>query len=110
RIIQNGKEAVITLKMHKNEIDRKLSRLSQESRSATEPSNSPNIQHMINFPQLPLPTFNGDSRQWRQFWSSFSAVVHSQTIPEIQKLNYLLSFHRRKALQVVSGYEIAPEN
>ncbi|VDM94518.1 unnamed protein product [Onchocerca ochengi] len=110
RIIQNGKEAVITLKMHQNEIDRKLSRLSQEPRSATEPSNMPNIQHMINLPQLSLPTFNGDPREWRQFWSSFSAAVHSQTIPEIQKLNYLLSCLRGKALQVVSGYEIAPEN
>uniref|UniRef100_A0A8R1XRQ0 Uncharacterized protein n=1 Tax=Onchocerca volvulus TaxID=6282 RepID=A0A8R1XRQ0_ONCVO len=47
RIIKNGKEVVITLKMYKNEIDRKLSRLSQEPRSATESSNIQNIQHMI---------------------------------------------------------------
>lgn len=47
RIIQDGKEAVITLKMHKNEVDRKLSLLSQEPGRAT---GSSNIQHMINLP------------------------------------------------------------
>ncbi|VDM97707.1 unnamed protein product [Onchocerca ochengi] len=41
----------------------------------------------VNLPQLPLPTFNGDPKSWRQFWSSFKAAVHLQNIPNIQKLN-----------------------
>uniref|UniRef100_A0A1I7VYG8 Integrase catalytic domain-containing protein n=2 Tax=Loa loa TaxID=7209 RepID=A0A1I7VYG8_LOALO len=45
-----------------------------------------------------------------QFWSSFDAAVHSQTIPDIQKLNYFYSCLKEEALQAVSGYEIAPEN
>ncbi|VIP00155.1 Uncharacterized protein BM_BM17149 [Brugia malayi] len=49
-------------------------------------------------------------RQWRQFWSSFNAAVHTQAIPEIQKLNYLYSCLKGKALQAISGYDIAPEN
>uniref|UniRef100_A0AAF5PKS5 DUF1758 domain-containing protein n=1 Tax=Wuchereria bancrofti TaxID=6293 RepID=A0AAF5PKS5_WUCBA len=48
--------------------------------------------------------------QWRQFWSSFNAAVHTQAIPEIQKLNYLYSCLKGKALQAISGYDIAPEN
>uniref|UniRef100_A0AAF5Q6I1 DUF1758 domain-containing protein n=1 Tax=Wuchereria bancrofti TaxID=6293 RepID=A0AAF5Q6I1_WUCBA len=49
--------------------------------------------------------FNGDPKQWRQFWSSFDAAVRSQTIPDIQKLNYLYSCLTGNGLQVVSGYD-----
>ncbi|EJD73611.1 hypothetical protein LOAG_18973 [Loa loa] len=31
-------------------------------------------------PQLSIPIFNGDPRLRREFWSSFNAAVHSQTI------------------------------
>uniref|UniRef100_A0A1I7V6C4 DUF1758 domain-containing protein n=1 Tax=Loa loa TaxID=7209 RepID=A0A1I7V6C4_LOALO len=51
-----------------------------------------------------------EQKQWRQFWSSFNAAVHSQPIPEIQKLNYLYSCLNGNALEVVLGYDIAPEN
>uniref|UniRef100_A0A1I7VGP7 Gag protein n=2 Tax=Loa loa TaxID=7209 RepID=A0A1I7VGP7_LOALO len=72
-------------------------------------SNLPSTPN-VHRPQLSLPTFNGDPRQWRQFWSSFNAAVHSQPIPEIQKLNYLYSCLNGNALEVVLGYDIAPEN
>uniref|UniRef100_A0A1I7W050 DUF1758 domain-containing protein n=1 Tax=Loa loa TaxID=7209 RepID=A0A1I7W050_LOALO len=42
--------------------------------------------------------------------SSFNAAVHLQTIPEIQKLNYLISCLKGSALQAVRGFDIAPEN
>ncbi|KAL3997520.1 hypothetical protein ACH3XW_11235 [Acanthocheilonema viteae] len=42
--------------------------------------------------------------------SSFNAAVHSQPIPEVQKLNYLYSCLRGNALEAISGYDIAPEN
>ncbi|VDK79292.1 unnamed protein product, partial [Onchocerca ochengi] len=64
----------------------------------------------VNLPQLSLPTFSGDTRQWRQFWSSFNAAIHSQAIPEIQKLNYLYLYLKGNTLQIVRGYDIAPEN
>uniref|UniRef100_A0A1I7VPA5 DUF1758 domain-containing protein n=1 Tax=Loa loa TaxID=7209 RepID=A0A1I7VPA5_LOALO len=51
-----------------------------------------------------------EQKQWRQFWSSFNAAVHSQPIPEIQKLNYLYSCLNGNALEVELGYGIAPEN
>ncbi|KAL3997642.1 hypothetical protein ACH3XW_11730 [Acanthocheilonema viteae] len=109
RILHEGKEAIITLTMYKNEADHELMRLSQELFQPKEPPRS--MSHpAVNLPQLSLPTFSGDPRQWRQFWSSFNAVVHSQAIPEIQKLNYLYSCLKGNALQVVRGYDIAPEN
>uniref|UniRef100_A0AAF5RWJ4 Peptidase aspartic putative domain-containing protein n=1 Tax=Wuchereria bancrofti TaxID=6293 RepID=A0AAF5RWJ4_WUCBA len=57
-----------------------------------------------------LQEINQNPKQWRQFWSSFDAAVHSQAIPDIQKLNYLYSCFKGNALQVVSGYDIVPEN
>uniref|UniRef100_A0AAF5RXF6 Uncharacterized protein n=1 Tax=Wuchereria bancrofti TaxID=6293 RepID=A0AAF5RXF6_WUCBA len=65
---------------------------------------------VVNLPQLSLPTFSGDPKTWREFWSSFEASVHSQNIPDIQKLNYLVSCLRGNALQLVRGYDRAPEN
>uniref|UniRef100_A0A1I7VWE4 DUF1758 domain-containing protein n=2 Tax=Loa loa TaxID=7209 RepID=A0A1I7VWE4_LOALO len=76
--------------------------IADKKESATTPN--------VHLPQLSLPTFHGDPRQWRQFWSSFNAAVHSQPIPEIQKLNYLYSCLNGNALEVELGYGIAPEN
>uniref|UniRef100_A0A8R1TW75 Uncharacterized protein n=1 Tax=Onchocerca volvulus TaxID=6282 RepID=A0A8R1TW75_ONCVO len=88
RIIHEGQEAIITLTRHKNETGQKLEKLLKGVRKEQKGMTfSPN--HTVQLPQLPLPFFNGDPRQWRQFWSSFDAAVHSQTIPDIQKLNYL---------------------
>ncbi|MCP9260715.1 putative Reverse transcriptase [Dirofilaria immitis] len=108
QIIHEGKEALLTLSKYKREAEQKSELLFKEMGKVQEkltPSNS-----TVNLPQLSLPMFTGDPRQWRQFWSSFNADVHSQAIPEIQKLNYLYSCLRGNALEAVSGYDIAPEN
>ncbi|MCP9264733.1 putative Gag protein [Dirofilaria immitis] len=106
RRMHEVKEALITLTRYMDDAEQKLEQLFKRKSKGKErlipPSNL-----TVNLPQLSLPTFNGDSRQWRQFWSSFNAAVHSQ---EIQKLNYLFLCLRGNALEVVSGYEIAPEN
>uniref|UniRef100_A0A1I7VIS7 Reverse transcriptase domain-containing protein n=1 Tax=Loa loa TaxID=7209 RepID=A0A1I7VIS7_LOALO len=109
RVIHEGQEAILTLTRHKNEIEQKLEGILKVVRKQQEII-IPSPNHTVQLPQLSLPTFNGDPRQWRQFWSSFDAAVHSQTIPDIQKLNYLYSCLKGEALQAVSGYEIAPEN
>ncbi|VDM14862.1 unnamed protein product [Wuchereria bancrofti] len=67
-------------------------------------------QAEIKLPQLPLITFSGDPKLWRQFWCSFKAAVHEQNIPDIQKLNYLISCLKGDALLAVRSYDIAPEN
>ncbi|VDN94786.1 unnamed protein product [Brugia pahangi] len=35
----------------------------------------------VNLPQLPLPTFSGNPRRWREFWNSFDTAIHQQAIP-----------------------------
>ncbi|MCA4774573.1 DUF1759 domain-containing protein, partial [Wolbachia endosymbiont of Mansonella perstans] len=109
RVIHEGQEAIITLTRRKNEIEQKLEGILKVVRKEQEII-IPSPNHTVQLPQLSLPTFNEDPRQWGQFWSSFDAAVHSQTIPDIQKLNYFYSCLKEEALQAVSGYEIAPEN
>uniref|UniRef100_A8P8L8 Gag protein, putative n=1 Tax=Brugia malayi TaxID=6279 RepID=A8P8L8_BRUMA len=99
--------------MHKDKADQNLTRLSKEltnNQTKEEAKFTPSSNINLNLPHLSLPTFDGDPRQWRQFWSSFNAAVHTPAIPEIQKLNYLYSCLKGKALQAISGYDITPEN
>uniref|UniRef100_A0A1I7VXU9 Gag protein n=1 Tax=Loa loa TaxID=7209 RepID=A0A1I7VXU9_LOALO len=104
-----------TLTIHRKEIDSEIQKLTpnpnQQDTSPTEITKpTPPTYTNVNLPQLSLPVFNGDPRQWREFWSSFNAAVHSQTILEIQKLSYLISCLKGSALQAVRGFDIAPEN
>uniref|UniRef100_A0A8R1TNL2 Uncharacterized protein n=1 Tax=Onchocerca volvulus TaxID=6282 RepID=A0A8R1TNL2_ONCVO len=112
RILHEGKKAIISLTMYKNQANHELNITIRLSQELFQPKELPRLMShpAVNLPQLSLPTFRGDPRQWRQFWSSFNAAVHSQAIPEIQKLNYLYSCFKGNTLQVVRGYDIAPEN
>uniref|UniRef100_A0A1I7VRE3 DUF1758 domain-containing protein n=1 Tax=Loa loa TaxID=7209 RepID=A0A1I7VRE3_LOALO len=107
--MHEGQETIITLTMLKNETEERVETLLKRIRMDEERKISPS-NLTVHLPQLSLSTFDGDPRKWRQFWNSFDATIHSQTIPEIQKLNYLHSSLKRNALQAVSRYEIAPEN
>uniref|UniRef100_A0A1I7VNM1 Uncharacterized protein n=1 Tax=Loa loa TaxID=7209 RepID=A0A1I7VNM1_LOALO len=114
-LIHEAKEAVITLTIYQKEIDSEIQKLipnpNQQHALPTEITKpNPPTYTNVNLPQLSLPVFNGDPRQWRGFWSSFNAAVHLQTIPKIQKLNYLISCLKGSALQAVRGFDIAPEN
>ncbi|VIP00293.1 Uncharacterized protein BM_BM17196 [Brugia malayi] len=93
--------------MHKDEVDQNLKQLSKEltnKQTKEEAKFTPSSNINVNLPHLSLPI------RWRPYWSSFNAAVHTQAILEIQKLNYLYSCLKGKALQAISGYDIAPEN
>uniref|UniRef100_A0A1I7VP71 DUF1758 domain-containing protein n=1 Tax=Loa loa TaxID=7209 RepID=A0A1I7VP71_LOALO len=104
-LINIGTDIIITLSMYKDDAELALKRLTQNRES-----NLTECRPVINLPQLSLPTFSGDPKTWREFWSGFEASVHSQNIPDIQKLNYLISCLKGSALQLVRGYDRAPEN
>ncbi|KAK6102944.1 hypothetical protein QQG55_10500 [Brugia pahangi] len=105
KLINTGTDTIITLSMYKDDTELALKRLAQiKEPSLTE------CRPVVNLSQLSLPTFSGDPKTWREFWSSFEASVHSQNIPDIQKLNYLVSCLRGNGLRLVRGYDRAPEN
>ncbi|VDM97194.1 unnamed protein product, partial [Onchocerca ochengi] len=112
KLINRGKEAKITLEMYMDDFQRAVQQLSEvkSEEPVTHGETSRTVRATVNLPQLPLPTFSGDPKLWREFWSGFSVAVHFQDIPDIQKLNYLMSCLKGDALLAVRGYDIAPEN
>uniref|UniRef100_A8Q206 Gag protein n=1 Tax=Brugia malayi TaxID=6279 RepID=A8Q206_BRUMA len=87
KLINIGTDTIITLSMYKDDTELALKRLAQiKEPSLTE------CRPVVNLLQLSLPTFSGDAKTWREFWSSFEASIHSHT------------------LQLVRGYDRAPEN
>ncbi|EGC50146.1 gag protein [Neisseria meningitidis N1568] len=113
-LINEGKEAIIILKMYKNDCELVLQRLSQhqtkDELTHLKASTKMALHQTVNLPQLPLPIFSGNPNEWRGFWSSFDAAVHQQIIPDIQKLNYLMACLKGEASKAIRGYDITPEN
>uniref|UniRef100_A0A1I7V6D9 DUF1758 domain-containing protein n=1 Tax=Loa loa TaxID=7209 RepID=A0A1I7V6D9_LOALO len=105
---QEAKDAIITLTMYKEEINNEIKQIT--SKPPITESTPITSYRNINLPQLSLPTFDGEPRQWREFWSGFNAAVHNQDIPQIQKMNYLISCLKGAALQSVRAFDVAPEN
>ncbi|VDN00209.1 unnamed protein product, partial [Onchocerca ochengi] len=68
------------------------------------------LHQTVNLPQLPLPIFSGNPKEWRGFWKSFDAAVHQQNNPDIQKLNYLMACLKGDASKAIMDYDITPEN
>ncbi|VDK78383.1 unnamed protein product, partial [Onchocerca ochengi] len=106
-----GKETIITLNSYYDDLE---SALQQErlmvikEKEMTKPSST--NHSTINLPQLPLPTFSGDLKLWREFRKSFNAAIHLQEIPNIQKLTYLISCLKGEVLEAIRGSEVTPEN
>ncbi|VDK88969.1 unnamed protein product, partial [Onchocerca ochengi] len=110
-LISETKEAIISLNIYSDDNELALQRLNQQDAKELPLQNEILLYHAtVNLPQFPLPTFNSDPKSWRQFWSSFKAAVDLQNIPNIKKLNYLMSCLNGDALLTVKGYDIAPEN
>uniref|UniRef100_A0A1I7VVH0 DUF1758 domain-containing protein n=1 Tax=Loa loa TaxID=7209 RepID=A0A1I7VVH0_LOALO len=110
-IINSSKEAIITLNLYYDDFELALQREKLTVTKGKEVEKPSSIYHStINLPQLPLPTFSGDPKLWREFWNSFNAAIHLQGIPNIQKLTYLTSCLKGEALEAIRGFDIAPEN
>ncbi|VDN04429.1 unnamed protein product, partial [Onchocerca ochengi] len=100
--------------MYKNDCDLVLQRLNQHQ-TKDEPTHQKESTKMalhqtVNLPQLPLPIFSDNPKEWRRFWSSLDAAVHQQNIPDIQKLNYLAAYLKGDASMAIRDYGITPEN
>ncbi|VDN32482.1 unnamed protein product [Gongylonema pulchrum] len=64
----------------------------------------------VKLPRLELKPFDRDIEHWNEFWSEFQNAVDQQSIPKVQKLNYLLNCLEGKAAQEVQGYLVTPKN
>ncbi|XP_048488047.1 uncharacterized protein LOC105389552 isoform X2 [Plutella xylostella] len=64
----------------------------------------------IKFPEISLPSFNGDKTHWVEFRDSFDALINQSNLKSIQKFKYLKSCLTDSALEVVSSLEYSEES
>ncbi|XP_063365196.1 uncharacterized protein LOC134653729 [Cydia amplana] len=63
----------------------------------------------IKYPEISLPSFDGDLTQWLQFRDTFDALVNQASLASIVKYKYLRSCLRDGALEVISSLDFSEE-
>ncbi|PIO58950.1 hypothetical protein TELCIR_19599 [Teladorsagia circumcincta] len=81
------------------------------TRSSSQEVHSPILQPMQLRP-IELPTFDGDTAQFHDFWCKFKTVVHdNDTLSLPTKFIYLSDSLKGSAALIVQGYDLSkPEN
>ncbi|VDL63615.1 unnamed protein product [Nippostrongylus brasiliensis] len=64
----------------------------------------------VDLPPIPIPTFDGKISEFENFWALFNANIHSQSLTNLQKFNYLLKALRGSAREAIRRYPITEEN
>ena len=83
---------------------------SSPSRTSTSESSGPHVTG-VKLPKINLPKFNGDITRFNQFWQSFECAVHkNDSVPVVNKLNYLFSLLEGPAYRAVEGLELQENN
>ncbi|MCP9265022.1 hypothetical protein DINM_020200 [Dirofilaria immitis] len=97
RLLSQGREVKTTLKLYNKDLEIAI-------RSITS-------RHISqgNLQEVSAIGSQGDPKTWRQFWNSFDVAVHFQAIPDVQKLNCLMSCLRGEALLAVRGWKATIE-
>ncbi|XP_028159685.1 uncharacterized protein LOC114352315 isoform X11 [Ostrinia furnacalis] len=70
-----------------------------------KPSHSSECIDSIKFPEIALPSFSGDFREWLEFRETFDALINQSSLKSIQKFKYLRSCLKDGALEVVNSIE-----
>ena len=77
-------------------------------------SSSPAVavpQVKARLPKLTLPKFKGDVKNWTSFWDSFQSAIHNnESIPKVDKFNYLNSLLEGTAYKTVQGLPLTEKN
>ncbi|XP_063529014.1 uncharacterized protein LOC134750023 isoform X4 [Cydia strobilella] len=63
----------------------------------------------IKYPEISLPSFDGDLTQWLQFRDTFDALVNQASLAPIVKYKYLRSCLQDGALEVISSLDFSED-
>lgn len=99
-------------------IDRKLAaqtpglnQIPRELREGTPATYATSANDHLKLPRVNLPTFSGTFEQWIPFRNMFQSMIHNNaTLPDVQKMQYLISALKGEAFDVISSLEVADEN
>uniref|UniRef100_A0A914Q4Q4 CCHC-type domain-containing protein n=1 Tax=Panagrolaimus davidi TaxID=227884 RepID=A0A914Q4Q4_9BILA len=67
-------------------------------------------QDIIKLPSIEIKNFNGNHLEFDAFKEAFDAVIDSQPLPPVVKLNYLMNYLEGPAKRSVEGYRIIGSN
>ena len=90
-------------------LEREIAKCDQATRKEKKDFSANPIQ-CTKLPELRLPRFTGDPKEWLSFWDSFSASIDVQNIAPVQKFTYLKSCLGGKAIDVIDGIQMTSEN
>ncbi|XP_057381572.1 uncharacterized protein LOC130704107 [Daphnia carinata] len=68
------------------------------------------IQQATRLPQRQIKHFKGDILEWTSFWESFNASIHSSTMSDVQKFDYLKEYLKGEAYLCVENLELTAAN
>ncbi|EPB76612.1 hypothetical protein ANCCEY_04321 [Ancylostoma ceylanicum] len=83
---------------------------SQVTRTTPENTLGGNLMARAELPKIPIPEFSGKTWQWDNFWELFNATVHSLSISDLQKFNYLLRALKGEARESVVRFQVTSSN
>lgn len=86
-----------------------LPRNVREGTPATFGSNMAN-EH-LKLPRVNLPAFTGSFEEWTPFRNMFQSMIdNNAALPDVQKMQYLLSALKGEAWDVISSLEVSDKN
>lgn len=70
-----------------------------------------NQESRVKLPVVKLPTFDGRTEEWKRFSETFKSMIHSnENIPNIQKLQHLVTLLSGNASKIIESIELSDSN
>ena len=69
------------------------------------------VKTNVKLPTIKIKQFSGDPADYQSFIESFNVAVHNEkSIPDVQKLTYLLGYLEGEAENLLKGFHLSSEN
>ena len=70
---------------------------------------SPSGGNAMKLPEMKLPTFKGELLEWKAFWASFDALIHSRSnLEPVVKFTYLNSCLSGEPKDLIKAIDVTP--
>lgn len=70
-----------------------------------------NQESRVRLPTVELPKFDGRMEDWKRFSETYQSLIHNnESIPNVQKFQYLLSSLTDAAAKIIEAIELTGEN
>ena len=72
---------------------------------------SPSGGNAMKLPEMKLPNFKGELLEWKAFWASFDALIHSRSnLESVVKFTYLNSYLSGEPKDLIKALAVTPAN